>query len=106
VLAIVSLYKKYNNYGFTLDTFVSLQTNEYYNDFLEGSSGIVNLKSDAKFSVNTFAMKLKALVEAGESTGYYAEVVRELDKQKRLVDKWSVAVIIRCKYIYSFSHGC
>ena len=59
--------------------------NEYY---LEGLSGIINVKTETRFSLNTFAMKLKTLVEAEESTGYYAEVVRELDKEKRLVDKW------------------
>jgi len=56
--------------------------NEYCNNFLEGSSGVRNLKSDTKFKRNTFAMKLKALVETQESTGYYAEVVRQLDKLK------------------------
>lgn len=48
--------------------------NEYY-DFLEGSSGIKNSKTDARQSWNTFAMKLKELVEAEEATGYYAKVV-------------------------------
>jgi len=32
-----------------------------------------------------FALRLMTLVEAGDLTGYYAEVTRELDLQKRLV---------------------
>jgi len=57
--------------------------NEYYTDVSGGSSGII--KSNVKIPRNTFAMRLKALVQADEHTGYYAEVIRELDKEKRFV---------------------
>lgn len=34
-----------------------------------------------------FAIQLMTLVEAGDLTGYYAEVTRELDRQKRYIGR-------------------
>lgn len=44
-------------------------------------SGLI--KGGVKIPRNTFAMKPTILVEADEFTGYYVDVVRELDKKQR-----------------------
>lgn len=59
--------------------FKVIKNTEFYSDF--GVSGIV--KGGTKFPRNTFSMKLRALVEAEEFTGYYVDVVREFDKKQR-----------------------
>ena len=57
------------------------KSTEFYSDFENGVSGIV--KGGSKLPQNTISIKLTTLVEAEELTGYYAEVIRELDKKKR-----------------------
>jgi len=52
---------------------------EFYTDLERGSSGII--KHGVKMPRNTFGMKLMIMVEADAYTGYYAEVVRELDRK-------------------------
>lgn len=54
---------------------------EFYTDWAAGRSGIV--KGEVQIPKNSFAMKLVALVEADSTTGYFAEVRRELDKKTR-----------------------
>ena len=58
-----------------------LKNTEFFTDFTKGISGIV--KSGTRYPRNTFSMRLKALVEADEFTGYYIEVTRELDRKQR-----------------------
>ena len=54
---------------------------EYFTDFETGTSG--KLKSDEKLRRCDFAHRLTTRVEAGDLTGYYAKVTRELDLEKR-----------------------
>jgi len=55
------------------------KTTEFYTDLERGNSGII--KNGVKMPRNTFGMKLMIMVEADAYTGYYAEVVRELDRK-------------------------
>lgn len=52
-------------------------------DFETEMSG--KLKGDEKLRRCDFALRLTTRVEAGDLTGYYAEVTRELDLEKRWV---------------------
>ncbi len=54
---------------------------EFFTDFETGTSGKV--KGDERLRRCDFALKLTTLVEAGDLTGYYAEVTRELDLETR-----------------------
>ena len=54
---------------------------EFFTDFDSGTSG--KLKGEERMRRCDFALKLTTLVEAGDFTGYYAEVTRELDLKTR-----------------------
>ena len=56
---------------------------EFFTDFDCGTSG--KLKGSEQIRRCNFSIKLTTLVEAGDLTGYYAEVTRELDRQTRWV---------------------
>lgn len=58
-----------------------MQTTVFYSDYENGVSGLI--KGGVRVPRNTFAMKPNILVEADEFTGYYVDVVRELDKKHR-----------------------
>ena len=62
-------------------TYVQVKQTEFYTDWEMGTSGLV--KNGVEIPKNSFAMKLKCLVEAEGCTGYFVEVVRELDLKKR-----------------------
>lgn len=55
----------------------------FYSDYNNGVSGLI--RGGIKVPCNTFAMKPTILVEAEEFTGYYVDVVRELDKKQQYV---------------------
>ena len=68
---------------------------EFFTDFTMGTSG--KLKGDEQLRRSDFALKLTTLVEAGDLTGYYAEVTRELDLEKR----WTACRLVKqcsCKH--------
>jgi hypothetical protein len=52
---------------------------EYCNDWEGGTSGWI--KGSDKLTKNDFAMKMVALVEAGNDTGYLVDVKREHDNK-------------------------
>lgn len=53
----------------------------FYTNWEAATSGVV--KNECEMPKNSFAMKLIALVEANATTGYLAEVKRELDKRTK-----------------------
>ena len=58
-------------------------TSEFFTDFETGTSGKVINKGEENQRRCDFSIKLLTLVEAGDLSGYYAEVTRELDLEKR-----------------------
>ena len=54
---------------------------EYFVDWAHGTSGKI-IKGCEK-ELNDFAIRITALVEAGEMTGYYCVVKREMDGEER-----------------------
>ena len=58
------------------------EKHEFYSNWSEGTSGKI-MKTSEKRIMCDFAVKLTMLVEAGEFTGYFCEIRRELDGDVR-----------------------
>lgn len=59
------------------------------------------IKGGVKVPRNTFAMRPTTLVEAEEFTGYYVDVVRELDRKQRYEN---MIIIMSITYNYKTSY--
>lgn len=64
---------------------------EYYSDWESGTSGVTK-KGGIRDARNDFAMNITAFVEAGNSTGYLANVKREFDGKIRWVDLYKAGI--------------
>lgn len=61
---------------------LQIKKSSFYNDYSQGTCGVVD-KAGARTRKGDFAIKVVSFVKAGENTGYFCNIRREMDGIER-----------------------
>ena len=82
---------------------IYIQGSDFFMNMDSGTCG--KLYKGEKRKMCDFALKLTALVQAGEMTGYFCEVKREIDQEKRYKSPRNSIIILDCTPYYFCSYS-
>jgi hypothetical protein len=54
----------------------------FYNDYVEGTCGVLD-RNNTRTRKGDFAMRILSFVEAGDNTGYFCNIKRQMDGLER-----------------------